>query len=146
MSIRTGKRWLPEERKAWKDQKRPQSQKHSRMARGGHGLPKVSPGPAMPNPSTPCERETPETALRLFQGCPTHRVCGLRPSSTFLDAPRRTPMVRGAMKNVPEIELPRRTVRLSRLLATASFFPLIYKLIRKNLRWNLLWNRQCINP
>jgi hypothetical protein len=26
---------------------------HGRMARGGHGLPKVSPGPAMPDPSTP---------------------------------------------------------------------------------------------
>jgi hypothetical protein len=27
---------------------------HGRMARGGHGLPKVSPRPAMPYPSTPC--------------------------------------------------------------------------------------------
>jgi hypothetical protein len=27
---------------------------HGRMARGGHGIPKVSPGPAMPDPSTPC--------------------------------------------------------------------------------------------
>jgi hypothetical protein len=27
--------------------------KHSRMARGGHGLPKVSPGPAIPYPSMP---------------------------------------------------------------------------------------------
>jgi hypothetical protein len=26
------------------------------MARGGHGLPKVLPGPAMPYPSTPCGR------------------------------------------------------------------------------------------
>jgi hypothetical protein len=33
------------------------------MAKGGHGLPKVSPEPAMPNPSTPCERATPETAI-----------------------------------------------------------------------------------
>jgi hypothetical protein len=30
--------------------------------RGGHGLPKVSLGPAMPTPSTPCGRDTPETA------------------------------------------------------------------------------------
>jgi hypothetical protein len=28
------------------------------MARGGHGLPKVSLGPAMPSLSTPCERAT----------------------------------------------------------------------------------------
>jgi hypothetical protein len=28
----------------------------------GHGLPKVLPGPAMPNPSTPCGQATPETA------------------------------------------------------------------------------------
>jgi hypothetical protein len=35
----------------------------------------------MPNPSTPFGRATPETALRLF----------LRPSSTPLDNPRRTP-------------------------------------------------------
>jgi hypothetical protein len=27
---------------------------HERMARGGHGLPKESPGPAMPYPSAPC--------------------------------------------------------------------------------------------
>jgi hypothetical protein len=37
---------------------------HGRMARGGHGLPKVSLGPAMPHPSTPCERATPETPRR----------------------------------------------------------------------------------
>jgi hypothetical protein len=41
---------------------------HERMARGGHGLPKVSPGPAMPNPSKPCGRATPETALRKICG------------------------------------------------------------------------------
>jgi hypothetical protein len=36
--------------------------RHGRRAKGGHGLPKVSLGPAMPNLSTPCERATPETA------------------------------------------------------------------------------------
>jgi hypothetical protein len=41
---------------------------HGRMARGGHGLPKVSPGTAMPYPSMPWGRATPETALRPFQG------------------------------------------------------------------------------
>jgi hypothetical protein len=36
---------------------------HSCMARGGHGLPNVSLGPAMPYLSTPCGRATPETAV-----------------------------------------------------------------------------------
>jgi hypothetical protein len=36
------------------------------MVRGGHGLPKVSPGPAMPYPSMPCRWATPETAC--FRG------------------------------------------------------------------------------
>jgi hypothetical protein len=38
------------------------------MTWGGHGLPKVSLGPAMPYPSTSCGRETPEKALWPFQG------------------------------------------------------------------------------
>ena len=33
------------------------------MARGSHGLPKVSPGPAMPDPSTPSGWATPEMAI-----------------------------------------------------------------------------------
>jgi hypothetical protein len=40
------------------------------MARGGLGLPKVSPGPAMPYPSMPCGRVTPEKALWLAGGPP----------------------------------------------------------------------------
>jgi hypothetical protein len=60
-----------------------------RMARGGLG----SPGSAMPYPSTPCGRATPETALRPIQGWPAYRVGSLRPSSTPLDTPRLTPMV-----------------------------------------------------
>jgi hypothetical protein len=40
------------------------------MAWGGHGLLKVSPGLAMPDPSTPCGRAIPETALWPFQGWP----------------------------------------------------------------------------
>jgi hypothetical protein len=40
----------------------------ARMATGIHGLPKVSPRPAMPDPSTPCGRATPKAALRLFLG------------------------------------------------------------------------------
>jgi hypothetical protein len=38
------------------------------MARGAHGLPKVSAGPAMPYPSTYSGQATPETALCPFQG------------------------------------------------------------------------------
>jgi hypothetical protein len=41
--------------------------RHGRLARGCHGLPKVSLGPAMSYPSTPCRRATPETTLRPFQ-------------------------------------------------------------------------------
>jgi hypothetical protein len=37
-----------------------------RMARGGHGLLKVSQGPAMPYPSIPCGRANPETSLLLW--------------------------------------------------------------------------------
>jgi hypothetical protein len=44
----------------------------------------------MPNPSTPCRRVTPETALWLFLGWPAHRAGGLRPSSTTLDTLRHT--------------------------------------------------------
>jgi hypothetical protein len=36
------------------------------MARGGHGLPKVSHGPAMPDSSMPCGRAIPEKALRPY--------------------------------------------------------------------------------
>jgi hypothetical protein len=65
---------------------------HRRMARVGHGLPKVLLGSAMPDPSTPCRGATSETALWPIQGWPAHRAGGLRPSSTPLDIPRRTPM------------------------------------------------------
>jgi hypothetical protein len=66
---------------------------HRHIAWGGHGLPKVSPGPAIPDPFAPCGRATPKTALRLFRGCPTYRVGVLQPSFTLLDIPRHTPMV-----------------------------------------------------
>jgi hypothetical protein len=36
---------------------------HKPTAKGGHGLPGVSPGPAIPYPSTPCGWTTPEIAL-----------------------------------------------------------------------------------
>jgi hypothetical protein len=44
------------------------SGKHWRMGRGGHGFPKVLLGPTMPDPSMPCGRASPETALRPFWG------------------------------------------------------------------------------
>jgi hypothetical protein len=65
---------------------------HKRMARGGHELPKVSPGLAMPNPSMPYGWATPKTVLQLFQDWPTYRAGGLRPSTTPLDSARRTYM------------------------------------------------------
>jgi hypothetical protein len=49
-----------------------------------------SPGPAKPNPYTPCGRATPQTALRPFGGWPARRAGGLRPSSSPLDTPSRT--------------------------------------------------------
>jgi hypothetical protein len=39
---------------------------HGRMERGGHGLPKISRGPAMPYPSTPCGQTTPGPYGRLL--------------------------------------------------------------------------------
>jgi hypothetical protein len=64
---------------------------HGCMARGGRGLPKVSVGPAMPDPSTPCRRATSETALWPFQELLTCRAGGQRPSPTPMDTPGRTP-------------------------------------------------------
>jgi hypothetical protein len=54
--------------------------RHGRMARGGHGLPKVSLGPAMSYLSTPCGRATPETVLQVFYtfGYPTPYAYGGR--------------------------------------------------------------------
>jgi CubicO group peptidase (beta-lactamase class C family) len=55
---------------------------------------KVSLGRAMLDPSTPCERATPETALRPFQVWHAHGAGGLRGlSSTLLDTPRCALMV-----------------------------------------------------
>jgi hypothetical protein len=64
---------------------------HGRMARGGetgHGLPKVLPGPATPNPSTPCREATPKTDVSWVA-----RPQGRWASSTLSDIPRRTPML-----------------------------------------------------
>jgi hypothetical protein len=66
--------------------------RHSRRARGGYGLPKVSPRPAVPYPFMPYGWASPETALRPFEQWPVRRVGVLRPSSTPLDTLRHTPM------------------------------------------------------
>jgi hypothetical protein len=54
----------------------------ARTGRGIHGLPKVSRGPAKPDPYALCGRATPQTAL-----C---RAGRLWPSSSPLDTPSRT--------------------------------------------------------
>jgi hypothetical protein len=63
------------------------------MARGIHGLPKVSPRPAMPDPSRPCRRATPKIALWPFLCWSAHREASLQPFSTPLDTPRRTDLL-----------------------------------------------------
>jgi hypothetical protein len=76
----------------WEEEK-----EHERMARGGRGLPKVSPGPAMPYSSTPCRQATLGTALWPFQGWSAEQSG--RPSSTLLDTRFRTPMRKGTPTN-----------------------------------------------
>jgi hypothetical protein len=48
----------------------------------GHGLYKVSPGPAMPNSFKPCRKATPDSALWSFQWWPARRAGGLHPLGT----------------------------------------------------------------
>jgi hypothetical protein len=67
------------------------------MARDGHELPKVLPRPAMPHPSMPCRQATHEKALQPFQGWPACRARGLQVSSTLLDTPHCTPILRNVM-------------------------------------------------
>jgi hypothetical protein len=69
------------------------SWKHGRMARGGHELPKVSPGPAIPYPSTHCSRVILETPYGCFMGGPPLRAGNLLSTFTTLDTPRHMPMV-----------------------------------------------------
>jgi hypothetical protein len=45
------------------DGNRKNEKNYFHMVRGGYGLPKVSPGLAMPYPYTPCMQATPETAF-----------------------------------------------------------------------------------
>jgi hypothetical protein len=62
------------------------------MARGGYGLPRMSPRPAMSFLYMPCRQTTPETALHPFLGWLIRSGGGLRSCSTPLDTQRRTPM------------------------------------------------------
>jgi hypothetical protein len=61
---------------------------HGRMARAGKGLPKVSPGAAIPYPSMPCGWATFETVLQLFQRCPPQ---GRWPAAVFYPFGQPTP-------------------------------------------------------
>jgi hypothetical protein len=65
---------------------------NGRMARGGHGVSKISLGPAMLYPFMPCGRPPLKWTYGHFRsGCPC-RAGGLRPSSTLLDTPYCTPL------------------------------------------------------
>jgi hypothetical protein len=113
---------------------------HGRMARGGHGLPKVATGPAMPNSFMTWGRATIETALQPFQGWPAHRESGLQPSSTLFVTPRRTPMKEVQKRTCPLTTLALLILKLSgRNLVTRlgdSHFSFSAKLIR-----GLIWLR-----
>jgi hypothetical protein len=61
-----------EEETKEENRKRESGSEHGCMIRGR--LPKVSFGPAMPYPSTPCEQATLETGLQPFQGWPACRT------------------------------------------------------------------------
>jgi hypothetical protein len=76
------------------------------MARGGHGLPKVSPGLRHALPFYALWAGHPWKGLVAVSG--VARLQGGRPSSTPLDTPRRTPMIpdrrRGDSSEAPEDE------------------------------------------
>jgi hypothetical protein len=68
---------------------------YGRMANGGHGLPTDSPGPAnaaMPYPTVPRGRATPETVIRPLLTWSARWAVSLPPSYTPSDTPRQTPM------------------------------------------------------
>jgi hypothetical protein len=78
---------------------------HRQMATGGYGLPKVSPGPALSYPSTPCGWATPETALWPFLGWPACMAGGLRLSYTFLDTPCHMPIMKTTIRRMINVYL-----------------------------------------
>jgi hypothetical protein len=61
--------------------------------KGGHGLPKVSTGPTMPDPSIPCGQASPETALRPF--LVEVRPQSERPAAVFYPFGHPTPYAYG---------------------------------------------------
>jgi hypothetical protein len=97
-----------------------------RTARGSRGLPRVSPGLAMPYPYMPCRRANPETTLRPFQGLPAHRAGSLRPSSIPLDTPRHTPLRMS--------EDPRNRVTALKRLFDDSFFESEFTQVKSDLK------------
>ena len=78
--------------------------KQAHMAKGIHGLPKISPVPTMPNPSMPCGRANPETALQLFWVWPAPGGEG-GPAAIFYPLAYPTPYG-PAMKYAPGGTLP----------------------------------------
>jgi hypothetical protein len=97
------------------------------MASGGHGLPKVSPLPAMLYPSMPCRQATPETALSPLQEWPARRAGSLWPSFIPLDTPRRTPMK-------------------SHVIMRKMSTPCIYVTNLMRIEWKMMpqWSKTCI--
>jgi hypothetical protein len=72
------------------------------MAWQGHGLTKVSPGPALPYPCMSCGRAIPEMGLHEgVSGVTPHRMGGLRLFSNPLDTPRLTPYAPYALRLTP---------------------------------------------
>jgi hypothetical protein len=61
------------------------------MARGGHGLPKVSLGPAMPDLYMPCEQAVPETAVGQMAASGVTYLQDERPAAVFYPFRHPTP-------------------------------------------------------
>jgi hypothetical protein len=70
------------------------------MTRGGHGLPKVFPGPVMAYPSTPCGRANPETVVYMVA-----RLQGRQPATVFYPLGHPTPYGYGFGRSVDSLEL-----------------------------------------
>jgi hypothetical protein len=82
----------------------PHETRHGRMARGDYGFLKVPQGTAMADPSKPCGRVSPKTAVSgvawPFQGWPAHRAGGLRQSSTLFHP---TPTMKRVFMHIGQI-------------------------------------------
>jgi hypothetical protein len=112
----------------------------ARTGRGIHGLPKVSCGPAMPNPCTLCERATPQTDLRPFGGWLACRAGGLWPSSSPLDTPRRT----GLPFIVPQPWSPNVSCHFHVVIIRCSRNQQKSKKLTWGRTWGGTWGRTCV--